>query len=360
MMRVGSGTGAGTGMDVNALKRKLDAANTGQPVQLTPGEVKLVRTLVGDAGVDVVSGQPLTPEQQQVLREFLASRSPTSSQAHVRSGGVKLNDAKNAPIANDAPLHIKSRTEKPDSYPARVSVPDDKVSWRVPFDAYRPTYHVDPIVLTASWAEPEDIKSSAIKRPFKSNAGVVDVDEKGHPLNPMGRTGVEGRGLLGKWGANQAGDPIVTRANPDTGKLELLVIQRKDSGQWALPGGMVDDGEQIFKTVARELHEETGVKLDFSDAKHVYQGYVDDRRNTDNAWMETTVKHKHISGRVAAHINPKAGDDAKAVRWISLDRADVESLYASHGAFVKQALKQMLKDPSLSPTIRAQIRSILA
>ena len=28
----------------------------------------------------------------------------------------------------------------------------------------------------------------------------------------MGRTGLTGRGLLGKWGPNHAGDPIVTRS----------------------------------------------------------------------------------------------------------------------------------------------------
>lgn len=31
------------------------------------------------------------------------------------------------------------------------------------------------------------------------------------PLNPRGRTGLCGRGKLGRWGPNKAGDPIVTR-----------------------------------------------------------------------------------------------------------------------------------------------------
>lgn len=29
--------------------------------------------------------------------------------------------------------------------------------------------------------------------------------------NPVGRTGISGRGLLGKWGPNHAADPLVTR-----------------------------------------------------------------------------------------------------------------------------------------------------
>lgn len=31
------------------------------------------------------------------------------------------------------------------------------------------------------------------------------------PLNPLGRTGLSGRGVLGRWGPNHAADPIVTR-----------------------------------------------------------------------------------------------------------------------------------------------------
>ena len=37
----------------------------------------------------------------------------------------------------------------------------------------------------------------------------------GVPLNPIGRTGLCGRGQLGKWGPNHAADPIVTRWKRD-------------------------------------------------------------------------------------------------------------------------------------------------
>lgn len=35
--------------------------------------------------------------------------------------------------------------------------------------------------------------------------------ENGYPLNPLGRTGIVGRGVLGRWGPNHAADPVVTR-----------------------------------------------------------------------------------------------------------------------------------------------------
>ena len=50
----------------------------------------------------------------------------------------------------------------------------------------------------------------------------------GRPLNPNGRTGIRGRGLLGRWGPNHAADPLVTRMH--NGKLEFIAIQRRDTG----------------------------------------------------------------------------------------------------------------------------------
>ncbi len=41
----------------------------------------------------------------------------------------------------------------------------------------------------------------------------------------------------------------------------IVLIRRCDDGLWALPGGMVDWGEDIPTTVSRELVEETGLEL---------------------------------------------------------------------------------------------------
>jgi ADP-ribose pyrophosphatase YjhB (NUDIX family) len=41
----------------------------------------------------------------------------------------------------------------------------------------------------------------------------------------------------------------------------IVLIRRRDNGRWALPGGMVDWGEDIPNTVRRELKEETGLEL---------------------------------------------------------------------------------------------------
>lgn len=43
-----------------------------------------------------------------------------------------------------------------------------------------------------------------------SNIGQYQI-ENGYPKNPFGRTGIIGRGFLGRWGPNHAADALVTR-----------------------------------------------------------------------------------------------------------------------------------------------------
>jgi ADP-ribose pyrophosphatase YjhB (NUDIX family) len=41
----------------------------------------------------------------------------------------------------------------------------------------------------------------------------------------------------------------------------IVLVRRRDNGKWALPGGMVNWGQDIPTTVERELVEETGLEL---------------------------------------------------------------------------------------------------
>lgn len=41
----------------------------------------------------------------------------------------------------------------------------------------------------------------------------------------------------------------------------LVLIRRRDTGQWGLPGGLIDWGETIPQAAQRELREETGLEL---------------------------------------------------------------------------------------------------
>ncbi len=263
--------------------------------------------------------------------------------------------------------HVKARFEKPPEYPERFPVPDESVLRDTDFPGYNPPYYVSPTVLKndctknpAGWADPEDI-SEMHEIPRESFGGPLEFDEAGRPLNPVGRTGIAGRGLLGKWGPNYAADPIITRINSETRQVEMLAVQRRDNGQWAIPGGMVDKGEEVSRTLARELQEETGVTLDMGEGHFIYRGYIDDPRNTDNAWMETTAKHLHLPPETADRMNLRAGSDARAVRWLPLVPETVQNLYASHCALVKATLGEMIRGEhaGLDENDRETIRRLL-
>ena len=63
--------------------------------------------------------------------------------------------------------------------------------------------------------------------------------------NPMGRTGVRGRGALTRWGPNKSIMAIITRWKKHRGQfaiidgqriLEALVFKDKSNNDWKLPG----------------------------------------------------------------------------------------------------------------------------
>jgi len=93
----------------------------------------------------------------------------------------------------------------------------------------------------------------------------------------------------------------------------------------------------------------------------IYRGYVDDPRNTDHAWMETTAKHLHLSGEISERMNLQAGDDAQAVRWLPLTLESMLGLYASHCTLIIKTLAELVhNNPSaLSAKERETIANLL-
>ncbi|KAJ8402572.1 hypothetical protein AAFF_G00366550 [Aldrovandia affinis] len=271
--------------------------------------------------------------------------------------------------------HIKSRCPMyPGSETHRFPVPDDKLKWETKWPEYKPVRYTAPSVLRKpDWADPDIGSFSPLFNSLdgsvdrRSHMGVYRVEE-GKPLNPCGRTGLTGRGLLGRWGPNHAADPIVTRWKRDsTGQrvlntgselpvLQFVAIKRKDCGEWAVPGGMVDPGELVSLTLQREFSEEALnsliaspkereevhdriTQLFNSPALQVYKGYVDDPRNTDNSWMETVAVNFHDeTGGSVSELPLQAGDDAGQVSWVDID--STLSLYASHSQFLKTTAKE--------------------
>lgn len=191
----------------------------------------------------------------------------------------------------------------------RFPVPDELICWTTSYQEYEPTFYESPVIENKPWADLK-IDDPSFKPKFNeldgnvnrvSHTGVYQI-VKGLPLNPFGRTGIKGRGILGRYAVNHAADPVVStwKRNEEneivkdekTQKpiLKILCIKRGDTGEIALPGGMVDLGEQVSVTLKREFIEETlngkiqeaDIDAFFESGSEIYKGYVDDPRNTDN------------------------------------------------------------------------------
>ena len=139
--------------------------------------------------------------------------------------------------------HTQARKETNALYKGkRVKLADESVPWSKDVPSYEPKEFTADIVLNnhPGWADPPTPQEVADLAQRESYEGPISFDAAGVPLNPRGRTGVRGRGLLGKWGPNHAADPIVTRYHPQTGKLQLVAVRREDTGQFAVPGGIAN------------------------------------------------------------------------------------------------------------------------
>lgn len=117
---------------------------------------------------------------------------------------------------------------------------------------------------------------------------------------------------------NVAIDLIILSSNHD-----VWLVRRKDTNQLATMGGFVDVNETVEHAVRRELKEEMGVSL--KEPPRLFGVYSDPRR--DNRRRNVSVV---FAVHVDEEVHPRAGDDAKEVKLISLDDIENHSFFADH------------------------------
>lgn len=103
----------------------------------------------------------------------------------------------------------------------------------------------------------------------------------------------------------------------------LLVVQRANppaAGQWSLPGGRVEPGEEAHAAVIREVHEETGITI----TVHRELGTV----MRDAPGGGRYVIRDFLAYPVAVH-EPQAGDDAADARFVT--EAELRALDTTDG-----------------------------
>ena len=120
--------------------------------------------------------------------------------------------------------------------------------------------------------------------------------------------------------------------------LQILLVRRKYDpfkGMWALPGGFVEDDEELETAAIRELHEETGLKLE----PPVRQLHTYGKVGRDPRGRTITVTHYAI---LSERADVKGGDDAADAQWINVK--NVGEMAFDHKMVLENALQQLAAD----------------
>lgn len=95
---------------------------------------------------------------------------------------------------------------------------------------------------------------------------------------------------------------------------EILMIERSDNGNWALPGGAIDLGESMSQAGVRETKEETGIDCEILDVLGIYTDPKHIILYTSNgeARQEFSIL---LRGRCTGGT-PTPSSESTTVRWI--------------------------------------------
>lgn len=147
---------------------------------------------------------------------------------------------------------------------------------------------------------------------------------------------------------------IVTGDTPEDGASMLLTRRtsklNKHAGQWALPGGRIDEGEDPFEAALREMHEEVNLRLDRSH----FLGRLDDISSRSNYvispfvfWAEDTSSMAPNPDEVASihRIPLRLFEGLDAIQFLDVEgqtekllrlQLGANRIHAPTGAFLLQ------------------------
>ena len=109
----------------------------------------------------------------------------------------------------------------------------------------------------------------------------------------------------------------------------VLLVRRKyipKAGKWCLPAGFVEPGESPAETAAREVQEETGLRIEITGILDSWASREDPR---------TPVVCFAFRGRVTGgELEP--GDDASEARFFGPDELPADIAFSTHRVLIER------------------------
>ena len=173
------------------------------------------------------------------------------------------------------------------------------------------------------------------------------LDSRGRPLHPWFARMISnpligvtlGKGENWEWGPSQTVDMLA--AQEYEGEDHFLLIERDDTGEWAVPGGYKEADETDEEGALREAAEETELVIPSgAEMVQIYQGPVADPRATAHAWNNTTAFYVRLPAGPLPKVTGQS--DARTARWVP--RSELEKrrmrFFGSHQFLAQLAMEQ--------------------
>lgn len=120
-------------------------------------------------------------------------------------------------------------------------------------------------------------------------------------------------------------DPRLDRYPEESRVLLIRRGQPPLLGEWSLPGGVLECGENLREAVAREAREETGLRVETGEMLGVYERVI---RDEEGRVRYHYVLIDFLCRAVGGDL--KAGSDAADVHWFT--RAELPALNLAYDA----------------------------
>lgn len=116
---------------------------------------------------------------------------------------------------------------------------------------------------------------------------------------------------------------------------EILLLKRKDSKNWTMPGGTLEFGESLTDCAIREVNEETGFNIKIGN---VIGTYTNPKTVVEYSDGEVRQEFTIVYSGIIISGKPKIDDESLDMKWIDLEKVHELDMAPSQNIRIKDVV----------------------